>query len=105
MGGDFDVALITWKPDYDAFYYKQLCKHARRVYLFRRNISSILSGGDRGDASAWSRDLLVFEACQHDRVSNHLRECYKGDIRHNRSNVPKGSVFGRLIHGLNPGAG
>jgi len=35
MPGDFDVALITWKPDYDAFYYRQLCKHARRLYLFR----------------------------------------------------------------------
>src|SRR6266436_1352388 len=35
MPGDFDVALITWKPDYDAFYYKQLCKRARRLYLFR----------------------------------------------------------------------
>jgi hypothetical protein len=33
--GDFDVALITWKPDYDAFYYKQLCKRARGIYLFR----------------------------------------------------------------------
>jgi hypothetical protein len=33
--GDFDVALITWKADYDAFYYRQLCKRARRLYLFR----------------------------------------------------------------------
>lgn len=33
--GDFDVALITWKADYDAFYYQQLCKRARRLYLFR----------------------------------------------------------------------
>ena len=33
--GDFDIANITWKPDYDAFYYRQLCQHARRVYLFR----------------------------------------------------------------------
>lgn len=32
--GDFDVALITWKADYDAFYYRQLCKRARQVYLF-----------------------------------------------------------------------
>ena len=35
MPGDFDVVLITWKPDYDAFFYKQLCKRARCLYLFR----------------------------------------------------------------------
>ena len=32
---DFDISLITWKPDYDAFYYKQLSNRARRLYLFR----------------------------------------------------------------------
>lgn len=32
---DFDISLITWKPDYDAFYYKQLSKRARRLYLFQ----------------------------------------------------------------------
>ena len=32
---NFDVALISWKPEYDAFYYKQLCKRASSVYLFR----------------------------------------------------------------------
>ncbi len=35
MPGDFDVAQISWKPDYDAFFYQQLCKRARRLYLFR----------------------------------------------------------------------
>jgi hypothetical protein len=35
MPSDFDVSLITWKPDYDAFYYKHLCKRSRRMYLFR----------------------------------------------------------------------
>ena len=34
MHGHVDVALI-WKPDYDALYYKQLCKRARRLFLFR----------------------------------------------------------------------
>ena len=27
--GDFDVALISWKPDYEAFHYRQLCKVSR----------------------------------------------------------------------------
>ncbi|HEX5481866.1 MAG TPA: hypothetical protein VFZ08_04495, partial [Terriglobia bacterium] len=33
--GNFDVAQLTWKPDYDAFFYQQLLKRARRLYLFR----------------------------------------------------------------------
>jgi len=35
MPADFDVGLITWKPDYDAFYYRQLRRRARSLYLFR----------------------------------------------------------------------
>src|SRR3981081_3607781 len=34
MPGDFDVGLITWKPDYDAFYYRQLHRRSRFLYLF-----------------------------------------------------------------------
>jgi hypothetical protein len=29
--GDFDVAQITWQPDYDPFFYQQLAKCARRL--------------------------------------------------------------------------
>ncbi len=44
--GNFDVALIVWKADYDAFYYKQLCKRARQqlghaTYLFCKPASMI----------------------------------------------------------------
>src|SRR5262249_16904121 len=33
--GDFDIARITWRPDYEEFFYRQLCGRARRLYLFR----------------------------------------------------------------------
>ena len=33
--GDFDVAQINWRPDYDPFFYRQLSRRARRIYLFR----------------------------------------------------------------------
>ena len=33
--GDFDVAQISWRPDYDPFFYRQLARRARRIYLFR----------------------------------------------------------------------
>jgi len=33
--GDFDVSLITWKADYEDFYYTELCRRTRHLYLFR----------------------------------------------------------------------
>jgi hypothetical protein len=33
--GDFDVAQITWQPDYDPFFHQQLSRRARTFYLFR----------------------------------------------------------------------
>ncbi len=33
MPGDFDVAQISWRPDYDPFFYRQLSRRARRIYL------------------------------------------------------------------------
>ena len=33
--GDFDVAQISWRADYDPFFYRQLSRRARRIYLFR----------------------------------------------------------------------
>jgi len=104
MGGDFDVALITWKPDYDAFYYKQLCKHARRVYLFRAEYifdlerAVIVETPQLGHATyLFSKPVNMTEFLT--IYGSVTRE----DIRHNRSNVAERLGFlGRLIHGLNP---
>ena len=35
MPRDLDVAQITWRPDYDPFFYRHLASQARRLYLFR----------------------------------------------------------------------
>jgi hypothetical protein len=32
---DFDIAQISWRPDYDPFFYDQLSDRAGRIYLFR----------------------------------------------------------------------
>src|SRR5260370_35614132 len=32
---DFDVAQITWRPDFDPFFYQQLSRRPRTFYLFR----------------------------------------------------------------------
>jgi curved DNA-binding protein CbpA len=33
MPGDFDVSQISWKPDYDPFFYQQLCRRAKESRL------------------------------------------------------------------------
>ena len=106
MPGDFDVALITWKPDYDAYYYKQLCKRARRVYLFRSEYifdlqrAVIVETPQLGHATyLFSKpvDMAEFLAL--------YMSLTKDDIRHNRGNAAERLGFlGRLIHGHNPSA-
>lgn len=36
--GDFDPAMLSWRPDYDEFYYRELRKRSRRLYLHRGGI-------------------------------------------------------------------
>ena len=101
---DFDISLITWKPDYDAFYYKQLCNRARRLYLFRSEYifdleqAVIVETPQLGHATylfskpaSMSEFLAVYESVM------------KGDIRNNRNNVAERLGFlSRIIHGHNP---
>src|SRR5712692_4969037 len=104
MPGDLDVALITWKPDYDAFYYKELCKRARRLYLFRSEYIFdlekvvIVETPQLGHATyLFSKPVNMTEfLAVYGSVT-------KDDIRHNRGNVAERLGFlGRLIHGLIP---
>jgi len=106
MPGDFDVALITWKPDYDAVFYKQLCRRARRLYLFRSEYifdlerTVIVETPQLGHATyffskpaSMSEFLAIY--------SKASRE----DILRNRGDVAERLGFsGRLIHSLEPGA-
>jgi len=103
---DFDVALITWKPNYDAFYYKQLCKRARRVYLFRSEyifdceLATLVETPQLGHATYFfSKPASMAE------FLTIYRNVTKDDIRHNRGNVAERLGFlGRLIHGHSRGA-
>ena len=104
--GDFDVSLITWKPDYDAFYYKQLCKHARRLYLFRSEYIFDLERAVIVETPQLGHATYLFSKPV--RMTEFLAiyaNVTKGDIRHNRGNVGERLGFlGRLIHGHNPRA-
>jgi hypothetical protein len=104
--GDFDVAQFTWKPDYDAFYYKQLCMRARQIYLFRSEYIFDLEHAVIVETPQVGHATYLFSKSA--SMSDFLRtygNVTKDDIRHNRGNTAERLGFlGRLIHGQNPRA-
>jgi hypothetical protein len=99
--GDFDVALITWKPDYDAFYYRQLCKRARRVYLFRSEYIFDLERAVVVETPQLGHATYLFSkpASMTDFLAIY-KSTTKDDIRHNRHSVAERLRFlCRLVHG------
>jgi hypothetical protein len=100
---NFDVALITWKPDYNVSYYRQLCKRARHVYLFRSEYifdlesAVIVETPQLGHATyLFSKPASMIEFLAVYKTAT------KDDIRQNRNNVAERLGFlGRLVHGHN----
>jgi hypothetical protein len=104
--GDFDIALITWKPDYDGFFYKQLCKRARRLYLFRSEYIFDLEHVTVVETPQLGHATYLFaKPANTSQFLAVYASVTKEDIRQNRDNVAERLGFlGRLIHGVNPRA-
>ena len=103
--GDFDVALISWKPDYEAFYYRQLCKRARRLYLFRSEYIYDLETVVVVETPQLGHATYLFSkpASMPDFLTIY-RHVAKDEIRRNHGNVAERLGFlGRLIHGHSRG--
>ncbi|HWO33491.1 MAG TPA: hypothetical protein VNO32_32245, partial [Candidatus Acidoferrum sp.] len=101
---DFDVSLITWKPDYDAVYYKELSKRAKRLYLYGSEYVFDLERAVVVETPQLGHATYLFSKPS---SMTEFLEMYssvaKVDIRQNRNNVAERLGFlGRLIHGLNP---
>ena len=102
--GDFDVAQISWRPDYDAFFYQQLCKRARRLYLFRDEYIFDLPRATAVETPQLGHATYLFSK-PHNLES--FLAAYiattKEAIRQNRANVADQLGFlGRVVHGSNP---
>lgn len=102
--GDFDVAQITWRPDYDAFFYQQLAKRTRRQYLFREEYIFDVSNGVVVETPQLGHATYLF--AKPARIETFLAlytRVSKEDIRRNRDNVAVGlGFFGRIVHSVNP---
>jgi len=102
--GNFDVAQISWLPDYDSCFYQQLSRRAlhtylfRDVYIFELERAVVVETPQLGNATylfTKPKSMDAFLAA-YTRVS-------KDDIRRNRDNVgEKLGFLGRIIHGSNP---
>ena len=103
MPADFDVGLITWKPDYDAFYYRQLRRRARSLYLFRAEYIFDLEAAVIVETPQLGHATYLFaKPVNLTEFLSIYSGLTKDDIRHNRNNAAERLGFlGRLIHGRN----
>lgn len=99
--GDLEVAQITWEPDYDAFYYRQLQKHSRAMYLFRNEYifeldrAIVVERPQSGHAT-----YLFAKPHSMDRFLAVYASASRDDIRRNRGNIAERLGFlGRVVHG------
>lgn len=101
MESDFDVASITWKPDYDAFFYNELRERARFLYLFRAEYIFqlervvVVETPQSGHATyLFTRPTSMAE------FLTTYRKVTREDILQNQANTAERLGFiGRLIHG------
>src|SRR6266404_3814936 len=106
MPADFDVGLITWKPDYDAFYYRQLRRRSRCLYLFRSEYIFDLEAAVVVETPQLGHATYLFsKPTSLTQFLSTYSGLTKDNIRHNRNNAAERLGFlGRLVHGRNPRA-
>lgn len=102
--GDFDIAQINWRPDYDPFFYRELCKRVRRLYLFRSEYILELEHCVAVETPQLGHATYLFSE---PRTMEEFLAVYitstKEDIRQNRCNIAEKLRFlGRITHGTNP---
>jgi hypothetical protein len=104
--GDFDVAQISSCPDYDPFFYRQLARRARRIYLFRNEYifdvekAVVVETPQLGHATYMFAKPKSIESflTLYTRIT-------KDVIRRNHDNTAERLGFlGRVVHGRNPRA-
>ena len=101
--GDFEIAQITWKPYYDAFYYRHLCRRARRLYLFREEYIFDLERAIVIETPQSGHATYLFSKAKsiEEFLAAYIRVT-KEDIRKNHANVAEKLGFlGRVVHGVN----
>lgn len=103
---DFDVAQINWRVAYDQFFYRQLSRRARRIYLFRDEYIFDLEKAVVIETPQLGHATYIFTKPRSlDSFLALYTKVTKEDIRRNRDNAAEKLGFlDRVIHGNNPKA-
>jgi len=100
---DFDIAQISWKPDYNSFFYNQLRKRTRKMFLFRDEYVFELEHAIAVEVPEQGHATYIFS--RPTNLEYWVREYArtpKEDIRRNRANAAERLGFiGRVMHGRN----
>jgi hypothetical protein len=103
LPGDFDVIQITWRPDYDPYYYEQLSKRCRTMYLFRDEYIFDLEKCVVVEVPQAGHATYVF--AKPVRLTEFVWQYAKStrqDILANRNNIAETLGFlARVVHGKN----
>jgi len=101
---DFDIAQISWKPAYDSFFYNQLRKCSRKIFLFRDEYIFELERAIVVEVSEQRHATYVFSRPGNlDHWVRDYSRIAREDIRRNRNNAAERLGFiGRVMHGRNP---
>ncbi len=104
LPGDLDVAQISWRADYDPFFYRQISRRARRIYLFRDEYIFDVEKAVVVETPQLGHATYVFAKPRNmDSFLALYTKITKDDIRRNRNNAAERLGFlGRVIHGTNP---
>ena len=103
LPGDFDVAQINWRPDYDSYYHEHLNKRARTMYVFRDEYIFDLEKSVVVEVPQAGHATYLFSKPPDVKhwVWQYAKTTRK-DIRHNRGNIAEFLGFqGRIVHGKN----
>jgi hypothetical protein len=100
---DFDIAQISWRPDYEFFHYEQLRRRARRIFLFRDEFIFELERATVVEVPQQGHATYVFSRpADLDQWVREYSRAAKEDLRHNRGNIAERLGFiGRVMHGRN----
>ncbi len=99
--GDFDVAQISWKSGYDPFFYNQLRKRARKIYLYQSEYILEVAAAMVVEVPEAGHATYVFAKPNDiDQFVREYAKTTKEDIRQNRDGVAERLGFlGRVRHG------
>ena len=101
---DFDIAQISWRQVYDPFFYRELSRRARRVYLFRDEYIFELERATVIEMPRLGHATYLFAKPRN--IDNFLAlytKTTKVDIRRNQDNIAERLGFlSWVVHGVSP---